>query len=83
VLTGGCRPGLNAVIRAVACKGEMQCGDQFIGFLDGWRGVIEGDTVPLDADKCAGILATGDGARYQPQQPLQSRRRSRQMLGHP
>jgi 6-phosphofructokinase 1 len=37
----------------------MQYGDQFVGFLDGWRGVIEGGTVALDADKCAGILATG------------------------
>ena len=42
VLTGGgdC-PGLNAVIRAVVRKGEMVFGDTFVGFLDGWRGVIE------------------------------------------
>src|SRR5579875_1724304 len=60
VLTGGgdC-PGLNAVIRAVVRKGEMHYGDELIGFVDGWRGVIEGDTMPLDAEKCAGILALG------------------------
>src|SRR5690242_19184664 len=43
VLTGGgdC-PGLNAVIRAVVRKGERIHGDEFVGFLDGWKGVIEG-----------------------------------------
>jgi phosphofructokinase-like protein len=60
VLTGGgdC-PGLNAVIRAAVRKGEMHYGDRFVGFVDGWRGVIEGETVPLDAEKCAGILSIG------------------------
>ncbi|MHB1535480.1 MAG: 6-phosphofructokinase, partial [Acidimicrobiales bacterium] len=49
LLTGGgdC-PGLNAVIRAVVRKGEEAFGDQFLGFLDGWRGVIEGRATPLD-----------------------------------
>ncbi|MGP8249131.1 MAG: 6-phosphofructokinase, partial [Candidatus Dormibacteria bacterium] len=43
VLTGGgdC-PGLNAVIRAVVRKGEVVYKDEFVGFADGWRGVIEG-----------------------------------------
>ena len=41
VLTGGgdC-PGLNAVIRAVVRKGEVAYNDDFVGFLDGWKGVI-------------------------------------------
>src|SRR4051794_11585838 len=49
VLTGGgdC-PGLNAVIRAVVRKGERVYGDEIVGFLDGWKGVIEGRTLPLD-----------------------------------
>ena len=60
LLTGGgdC-PGLNAVVRAVVRKGEVHYGDQFVGFLDGWRGVVENQTVPLDAERCAGILAMG------------------------
>ncbi|HYA45042.1 MAG TPA: ATP-dependent 6-phosphofructokinase, partial [Acidimicrobiales bacterium] len=60
VLTGGgdC-PGLNAVIRAVVRKGEMYYRDQFVGFLDGWRGVIEGDTLALDSQKCADIVSIG------------------------
>ena len=46
VLTGGgdC-PGLNAVIRAVVRRGEVGFDDEFVGFLDGWRGVIEDRTM--------------------------------------
>ncbi len=60
VLTGGgdC-PGLNAVIRAVVRKGEVRYGDEFVGFLDGWRGVIEDRTMPLDVRGCRGILPRG------------------------
>jgi 6-phosphofructokinase 1 len=60
VLTGGgdC-PGLNAVIRAVVRKGEKVYGDELVGFLDGWRGVIEGRTIPLDVERCRGILPRG------------------------
>ena len=60
LLTGGgdC-PGLNAVIRAVVRKGEMQFGDELVGFLDGWRGVIDGRTMVLDVEQCRGILPRG------------------------
>lgn len=60
VLTGGgdC-PGLNAVIRAVVRKGEVGYGDEFVGFLDGWRGVIENRTTVLDVERCRGILPRG------------------------
>ncbi|MDP9404589.1 MAG: 6-phosphofructokinase [Actinomycetota bacterium] len=60
VLTGGgdC-PGLNAVIRALVRKGERQFGDELVGFTDGWRGVIEGTTLPLDVERCRGILPRG------------------------
>ncbi len=60
VLTGGgdC-PGLNAVIRAVVRKGETGFGDEFVGFLDGWRGVVEGKTMQLDVERCRGILPRG------------------------
>ena len=42
MLTGGgdC-PGLNAVIRAVVRKGVFHYDDEFIGFMEGWRGLIE------------------------------------------
>jgi phosphofructokinase-like protein len=60
LLTGGgdC-PGLNAVIRAVVRKGEVHWGDTFVGFRDGWRGVVDGATMPLDVAACRGILPRG------------------------
>src|ERR1700738_523019 len=60
VLTGGgdC-PGLNAVIRAVVRKGVQEYGVEFVGFRDGWRGPLEGDTMPLDVQAVRGILPRG------------------------
>lgn len=60
MLTGGgdC-PGLNAVIRAVVRKGIFTYGDEFVGFLEGWRGVIENTSIPLDLDAVGGILPRG------------------------
>ncbi|MEZ5140935.1 MAG: 6-phosphofructokinase [Acidimicrobiales bacterium] len=60
MLTGGgdC-PGLNAVMRAVVRKGERGFGDEMIGFLDGWRGVIEGDTMPVSVESFRGTLPRG------------------------
>jgi 6-phosphofructokinase 1 len=60
VLTGGgdC-PGLNAVIRAVVRKGVQEYSLEFVGFRDGWRGPLEGDTVPLDVQAVRGILPRG------------------------
>src|SRR6266702_237050 len=60
VLTGGgdC-PGLNAVIRALFRTGTPEYGYEFVGFRDGWRGPLEGDTVPLDVNAVRGILPRG------------------------
>jgi ATP-dependent phosphofructokinase / diphosphate-dependent phosphofructokinase len=60
VLTGGgdC-PGLNAVIRAVVRTGVAEHEFEFIGFRDGWRGPLEGDTMVLDVDAVRGILPRG------------------------
>ena len=48
LLTGGgdC-PGLNAVIHAVVKKGIFHYGDEFVGFLEGWRGVLDNNKIPL------------------------------------
>src|SRR5215813_830413 len=42
ILTGGgdC-PGLNAVIRAAVRKGSFHYDDKFVGFMEGWRGLLE------------------------------------------
>jgi phosphofructokinase-like protein len=60
MLTGGgdC-PGLNAVIRAAVRKGVNQYDHTFVGFRDGWRGVIEKATMPLDTENTSGILPRG------------------------
>ena len=60
VLTGGgdC-PGLNAVIRAVVRRGVQEYGYEFVGFRGGWRGPLEGDTVPLTRESVRGILPRG------------------------
>lgn len=60
VLTGGgdC-PGLNAVIRAVVRKGVQVYGHEFVGFRDGWKGPLEGLTMPLDINAVRGILPRG------------------------
>src|ERR1700676_5203051 len=60
ILTGGgdC-PGLNAVIRAVVRKGCFHYEDEFVGFLEGWRGVVENKSMPLDLSSVGGILPRG------------------------
>src|SRR5674536_142899 len=60
ILTGGgdC-PGLNAVIRAVVRKGVGEYGHEFVGFRGGWRGTLEGATMPLDVRAVRGILPRG------------------------
>ncbi len=60
MLTGGgdC-PGLNAVIRAVVRKGVFHYEDEFVGFVEGWRGVLEDMTEPLDLARVKGILPRG------------------------
>jgi 6-phosphofructokinase 1 len=59
ILTGGgdC-PGLNGVIRAVVRRAHG-LGDGVVGFRDGWRGPIEGDTMPLPLEAVRGILPRG------------------------
>jgi len=60
MLTGGgdC-PGLNAVIRAVVRKGVFHYHDELMGFLEGWRGLIEDKSMPLNLETVAGILPRG------------------------
>jgi len=60
VLTGGgdC-PGLNAVIRAIVRKGVGEYGHEFVGYRDGWRGPLEGDSRPLGVPDVRGILPRG------------------------
>ncbi len=59
ILTGGgdC-PGLNPVIRAVTRR-AIQEGIAVLGIRNGWKGLIQADTVPLDLQSVSGILHRG------------------------
>jgi ATP-dependent phosphofructokinase / diphosphate-dependent phosphofructokinase len=60
ILTGGgdC-PGINAVIRAVAKKAILEYGNEVIGVLDGYDGVIRNRYRTLHYDDVSGILTLG------------------------
>lgn len=56
---GGDAPGTNAVIRAVVRKGVQHYSDEIIGIKDGWRGLMEGEFMPLNMEAITGILTRG------------------------
>ncbi|MDJ0496807.1 MAG: ATP-dependent 6-phosphofructokinase [Acidimicrobiia bacterium] len=60
VLTaGGDCPGLNAVIRGVTARALKETDTEVVGIKNGWEGLMEGETVPLDRDAVRGILFRG------------------------
>lgn len=73
LLTGGgdC-PGLNAAIRAVVKHGVGTHGHSIIGFRNGWRGVVDGDVLPLERQHIRNVLPLGGTllgtARFHPHQ---------------
>jgi 6-phosphofructokinase 1 len=51
---------LNAVIRAVVRKRLFSLRrTNFVGFLEGWRGLVEDKSMPLDLSSVGGILPRG------------------------
>ena len=59
VLTGGgdC-PGLNPVIRAIVRR-SIAAGIEVVGILNGWKGLVEGETMPLNLTSVSGIVHRG------------------------
>ena len=57
--SGGDCPGLNAVIRGAVLNGVKKYGYEFVGFRDGWRGVVEGDYMDLPRQKVRGLASQG------------------------
>ncbi|MCW3036268.1 MAG: pyrophosphate-dependent phosphofructokinase, partial [Actinobacteria bacterium] len=59
VLTGGgdC-PGLNPAIRGVVYRG-LDHGFEFVGLEEGWRGLVEGKTLPLGLNEVQHIINQG------------------------
>ena len=64
ILTGGgdC-PGLNAVIRAITRKG-IQEGDNILGILHGWKGMITGQHEELTMGAVSGLIHKGGTILY-------------------
>jgi phosphofructokinase-like protein len=59
VLTaGGDCPGLNAVIRGIVGRADER-GEEVLGILNGWEGLMEDNTTVLNRDKVRGILGRG------------------------
>jgi len=59
ILTGGGdAPGLNAVIRAIVRR-SLPRGYRMVGIRHGWRGLLDRETVELDAKATTGILHRG------------------------
>ena len=57
--SGGDCPGLNAVIRGAVLHGIKTYDHEFVGFRDGWRGVLEGDIMDLPRTKVRGLAREG------------------------
>ncbi|MFP4661922.1 MAG: 6-phosphofructokinase [Halanaerobiales bacterium] len=65
ILTGGgdC-PGLNAVIRAITRTAIGKYGVEVEGFVNGYKGLYNGDTIKLDMESTSGILHKGGTILY-------------------
>lgn len=60
ILTGGGdAPGLNAVIRAAVLRGEKLYNFEFVGIVDGWKGMLERSTRKLTSDELYEIISLG------------------------
>lgn len=57
--SGGDCPGLNAAIRGVVKAAIGSYGIKVVGFLDGFRGLVQNRTVSLDDRAVSGILTQG------------------------
>ena len=74
ILTGGgdC-PGLNPAIRGCVVR-ALDHGYECVGLLEGWKGLVEGNSIPLAlADVQDIVLKGGTILGDLPHQPLQER----------
>ncbi|MGI9665531.1 MAG: 6-phosphofructokinase [Acidimicrobiia bacterium] len=56
---GGDAPGLNAAIRAIGKSAIRSHGWSVVGFLDGFRGLMQDRSIRLDSEELSGILTHG------------------------
>ena len=57
--SGGDSPGVNAALRGLVLRGVEVHGGELLGFMDGWRGVLEGDATVLERANVQGISPLG------------------------
>jgi 6-phosphofructokinase 1 len=57
--SGGDCPGLNAAIRGITKAAIQDYGIKVVGVLDGFRGLVENRTIPLDFHNTSGVLTIG------------------------
>ena len=57
--SGGDCPGLNAVIRGSVLRGVKTYGHDMVGFRNGWRGLLDGDLIPLPRTRVRGLAREG------------------------
>lgn len=57
--SGGDSPGMNAAIRGAVLRGVDVHGFDIVGFMDGWRGFHDGDSVALDRLAVRGLSPRG------------------------
>ena len=57
--SGGDAPGLNAVIRGAVLTGIKVHNLEFVGFRNGWRGLIDSDIIHLGREEVKGISKQG------------------------
>ncbi|MFY9233898.1 MAG: 6-phosphofructokinase [Fimbriimonadaceae bacterium] len=58
ITSGGDSPGMNAAIRAVV-RAAIGRGSEVLGFLHGYEGIIQEESMPLDSKAVGGIIAHG------------------------
>lgn len=59
ICSGGDSPGMNAAIRGAVLRGVDWHGHEMIGFIDGWRGFLDGDYITLDRTAVRGLSPRG------------------------
>lgn len=58
ITSGGDAPGMNAAVRAVV-RASLGRGTEVVGFLHGYKGIIEGESTLLDSKAVGGIIRQG------------------------
>lgn len=57
--SGGDAPGLNAAIRALCLTGKNKYNMKFVGFHNGYQGLIDNDTIKLDSETVQNLYNQG------------------------